>query len=75
MNLEQLANTIDRLKHQAMWDEYKDLTIAVVTDDPSVGPRQMSTVVNAHVGSDWESNRFLICCEDKLTKKLEPKTV
>jgi hypothetical protein len=31
MTLEQLAEIIDRLKMRPIWDEYKDLTIAVIT--------------------------------------------
>ena len=72
MTLEQLAEIIDRLKMRPMWDEYKDLTIAVITDEPSVGSRQMSKVINAHVGNGFERNRFVICCEDKIIKKPEP---
>lgn len=72
MTLEQLAEIIDRLRKGYRWDEYKDLTIAVITDEPSVGSRQMSKVINAHVGSDFERNRFVICCEDKIIKRTEP---
>lgn len=71
MTLEQLAEIIDRLKMRRSWDDYKDLKVVVVTDEPSVGPVSASTVSNAHVGSDWERNRFLIWCDDKLVKKVD----
>jgi hypothetical protein len=68
MTLEQLAEIIDRMRNRSTWDMYKDLTVAVVTDEPSAGPLPVSVVVNAHSGSDWDSNRFLIWCEHKLAK-------
>jgi superfamily II helicase len=72
MTLEQLAEIIDRLKSGYRWDEHKEKRVAVRTNDPSIGPVAMSTVVSAGVGFDWERNVFLIHCEDKLTKKPEP---
>lgn len=72
MTLEQLAKVIDRLKNGYRWDEHKEKQVKVMTNDPSVGPVAMTTVVSAGVGFDWERNVFLIQCEDKLTKKSEP---
>jgi superfamily II helicase len=72
MTLEQLAENINRLKNSHEWDEHKKKRVTVMTNDPSVGPVAMTTVVSAGVGFDWEQNVFLIQCEDKLTKNSEP---
>lgn len=67
--------TLSELKEKVdFYSEHykKDLDVVVVLQEPSMGARSCSKVVDIFPGIDWESGRLSITTEQALVKKLNP---
>lgn len=67
MNLLELRDTANNYIQRT--NNPDEITVYVKLDESSVGGTAVSKVKNAHVGFDWDKDKFIIVCDDELMTK------
>ena len=72
MKLIELKELVDKTLEMGQ-GRYDDLRVCILNNKPSVGPRSVTDVKNAHQGIDWEHSMFIIYPEKCMIEESDCK--